>query len=403
MADTRGTKLTVKGLNLLADCQTGKKLKFTRVSMGDGNLEDGQDIRKLEGLISPRIDLDIKSCEVTGQGTTTLVTELKNNNLKTGFFAREVGIFAAGEDGKEILYAIRNTGADSEYIPAGGGSECIDMIYEIVTVVDQCENVTAVINGEISYVSRVDFNTHKDSTNPHPALLQTGEEVQNFDVLDCDYKRAGDKLNYITLANARRQILGGESFTLPLINSRLEQQERELSNVLLKMEAENTLPDCNLYLAESFKDCDSIDRLSIKVTSCAAGDNSIDIESDTGIIVGSWYWISDGVHAEYLQVKSIIKNGNVYRILAAQNLKETYTLEKTYIYRTTAYIDTDNSIVYGSGDIIGFNWEPSKEWRGAGSSTSFVVDMETSVGKKDNFDMSGNIILDNDNMIALEG
>ena len=128
MADTRGTKLTVKGLNLLADCQTGKKLKFTRVSMGDGNLEDGQDIRKLEGLIAPRIDLDIKSCEVTGQGTTTIVTELKNNNLKTGFFAREVGIFAAGEDGKEILYAIRNTGADSEYIPAGGGSECIDMI-----------------------------------------------------------------------------------------------------------------------------------------------------------------------------------------------------------------------------------------------------------------------------------
>lgn len=401
MTDTRGTKLTLKGLDLLAECQTGKNLKFTRVSMGDGTLVDGVDIRTLDGLISPKIDLAIKSCEVTGQGTTTIVTELKNNNLKTGFFAREVGIFAQGEDGKEILYAIRNTGADSEYIPAGGGSECIDMIYEIVTVVDQCENVTAVINGEISYVSRVDFNQHKDSANPHPALLQVGAEVPNFDVLNCDYKTAGDKVNYITLSNVRRQILGGESETLPLINSRLEQQEREMSNVMLKLEAENRLPDCNLYLAESFHDCDSVDRLSIKVKSCAAGDNSIDVETNNGLIVGSWYWITDSVHTEYIQIKSVIKNGNVYRILASANLKETYSLEKTYIYRTTAYIDKGNGIAYGSGDILGFNYNPPISWKGTGAKTNFQFNVDTSLKGASNFAITGDIRFTGDGKVTL--
>ena len=399
----RGTKLTDKGLQLLVECQTGKRLTFTRVAMGDGEMKDGENIRALETLKHECITLPIKSCDVTGKGTTTLVTQLINNDLEKGFFAREVGIFAKGEDGKEVLYAIRNTGNDSEYIPAGGGSECIDMIYEIVTVVDQCENVTAVINGEISYVSRVDFNQHKESVNPHPALLKIGEEVKNFDVLNCDFKKAGDKTNYISLSNVRRQILGDETSTIPVLQSRLEQQEREMSNVLLKMEAENTLPDCNLYLAESFHDCDSIDRLNVKVKSCAAGDNSIDIESDTGIIVGSWYWISDGVHAEYLQVKSIIKNSGIYRIIAYDKLKETYRISTTYIYRTTARIDTDMGTVYGSGEIKGFNWKSSMTWRGTGANMPFVVDMETSVGKKDNFDISGNIILDKSNMIALEG
>ena len=115
-------------------------------------------------MIAPKLNLPIKSIEITGVGTTVMETELKNDDLKAGFFAREVGIFAQDPETKtEVLYAYRNTGDDSEYVPAGGASEVWNLIYDVVTVVDQAENVTAVINGNVAYNTRVDFYAHRDS------------------------------------------------------------------------------------------------------------------------------------------------------------------------------------------------------------------------------------------------
>ena len=154
MSDIRSTTLTTQGLNLLAKCQTGIELKYTRVEMGDGKLGDGAVIKDFTKMISPKLNLPIKSIEITGVGTTVMETELKNDDLKAGFFAREVGIFAQDPETKmEVLYAYRNTGDDSEYVPAGGASEVWNLIYDVVTVVDQAENVTAVINGDVAYIT----------------------------------------------------------------------------------------------------------------------------------------------------------------------------------------------------------------------------------------------------------
>lgn len=95
MSTTRSTKLTYEGLNLLAKCQTGSELHFTRVIMGNGEINESQDVRQLTGLVNPMLELDIVSCEVTGTGTVTMETSLKNDKLTTGFFAKEVGIFAS--------------------------------------------------------------------------------------------------------------------------------------------------------------------------------------------------------------------------------------------------------------------------------------------------------------------
>lgn len=392
MSVTRSTRLTYAGLNLLAKGQTGTEIHFTRVIMGDGRLTEGQDIRQLTGLVNPILTLPIKTVSITGVGTTVMEAELKNTHLAAGFFAREVGIFAKeGTEGDEILYAYRNTADDSEYIPAGGGSEVWNLLYDIVTVVDQAENITANIDGSVAYVTKLDYNEHVDSTNPHKEFLQIGTEVTTAQVINCDVGQAGDKLNHISIDNLRLQVLGDTS-TIPVLNSRVRQLERENANLALRLEAEGMMPDCNMLLAENFENPDSIDQFEVKVTSCAAGDDSIDVESNYGFIIGSWYWITDGVHAEYVQVKSVIKNGSVYRVILTKVLKETYDIPVAKIYRTTAWI-TEQGTVYGSGDVLGTVYKPETVWRGttAGGTAESNEELLTGEEYKDNFEVDGTV------------
>lgn len=383
--------------------------------MGDGRISDEQDIRQLTGLVSPRLVLPIKNIKISGTGTTVLETELKNTNLDKGFIAREVGIFVYDPDtvtkkevdgktvydGTEILYAVRNTGDNSDYVPAGGGSDVWNVIYDIVTVIDQAENVTANINGDVAYLTRVDFAEHEDSSSPHPNFMRMGDEVNTADYIACDYKAPGDKINYISAGNLKTQILGDMS-DMPTLQARVRQLERENANLALKMEAENKMPDCNMLLAENFKEPDSIDTLSIKVTSCAAGDDSIDLERLYGVITGSWYWIADGVNDEFIQVKSCIKNGSVYRIIAAQKLVNTYDLANTYIYRTTADISMGEAL--GAGDKRGFVYSPSFQWAGAMANTSKDILFQMTQDKADTFDVDyvgGSIVFGADGLVSI--
>lgn len=394
---SRKTVLTKQGLDLLAKAQTGAVLHFTRAVLGDGTVAEDADLKSMTAMVNEKLTLPISNITTSGTGIATIETQLENAKLEHGFFAREVGIFASidadGTDGEEVLYAYRNTGDDSEYVPAGGGSEIWNLTYNIITIIDNAENITATISGDVVYVSAGTFNSHKDSDNPHPNFMQVGGKVDSFDYLNCGFSKAGDKLNRISLDKARLQILGGDLNALPLMNSRISQLERENANLALQLESEGMMPDCNMLLAENFMSPDSIDQLEVKVTSAAAGDDSIDVESNEGFIIGSWYWITDGVHAEYIQVRSVIKNGNVYRIIATQKLQETYSLDSTKIYRTTAWITTAGE-VYGSGDVVGTNYMPGKTWEGAisGGSADSNEALGLSLDKAGNFTVSGKIV-----------
>lgn len=396
----RCTVLTYEGLNLLAKCQTGKILHFARVVAGDGVVSDNQNLRQLTGLVNPKLEMPIRSIKVTGVGTSIIETELKNTSLTAGFFAREIGVFAVDpDDGNEILYAIRNTGNDSEYIPAGGGSEIWHIFYDIVTVVDQATNITATINGDIAYATKLELDEHINSENPHPNLLQTGKEVEGFTHLNCDFG-SNKKLNWISLDNARKAILGGEASTIPIMQSRINQLEIEQANIALQQEAEGNCPDSNLLLAEDFVNPDKIDTFAVKVKSIVAGDNGIDVETLSGIIPGAWYTVSDGVNQEYIQIKSCIKNGSVYRVLANNDINYTYNIDHTMIYRSTAQID--RGVVYGSGDKKGFNWRPSQVWQGVNANVATTLSLETTQDKADEFVCQDNLVFTADGLVSLE-
>jgi hypothetical protein len=213
--------------------------------------------------------------------------------------------------------------------------------------------------------------------------------------------QSDNHLHPISLDNARTLILGDQASTIPTLRSRVNQLETEQSNIALKMVAENDCPDSNLLLCEDFVVPDKIDTFTCKVLSVVAGDNGIDVATLDGIIPGAWYTISDGVSQEYFQIRSCIKNGTVFRILADKNLVNTYTIADTILLRSTSEIGV--GVAYGSGDKKGFNWSPSLKWQGVNANVASTIKSETTQDKIDNFTIDGDITFTPGGLITLGG
>ncbi|MBQ7515309.1 MAG: hypothetical protein IJS96_03415 [Schwartzia sp.] len=395
MSEERAMLLTYEGLTLCAKCQTGKKLKITRAVLGDGEIEDGAEIRAMTGVISPKLELLMKSATVTGVGTATIRTLLTNAELASGFFAREAGIYAEDPDtGEEILYAYRNTGADSEYVPAGGGPEIWEYIYAYTIVIDNAENVTAVISGGEVYVTQVEFQDHVESSAPHPNMPhfdgQTVTEADQFLVK----KREETHYHAMSLDAARTAILGGAASALPVMEGRINQLELELANARLKQladaETEDALAElgaANLAIYEDFDPATEIDETAIQVEAITAGDNTIKLASLIGIEEGAWYWVADGIHQERVQVASMQTNKPAKRITCTAPIVYTYNIPDTMLYRTSAGIE--QGVAYGSSDRRGLSWAPSLVWQGEHAAQTTTNWLESSLSNAASFTLSG--------------
>ncbi|WP_409174797.1 hypothetical protein [Brevibacillus fortis] len=129
-----GITLTNKGRNLQAKAQTGVELKFTRFGIGDGEL-GGQSIIDLNALISQKQSLGIAKLKTMPGGKAVAGTVISNKDLTTGFYFREIGLFAQDPTEGEILYGYANCGTTAEYIPANGGSDLIEKTFDVVMII----------------------------------------------------------------------------------------------------------------------------------------------------------------------------------------------------------------------------------------------------------------------------
>ena len=385
MADTRNTTLTIAGMNLLTKCQLGKELHFTRVMMGDGKVPEGQNIKDMTDMVSPRLKLPIGDKRLDGAGTAVMECILKNAELEQGFVARELGIYANDPDsGEEVLYAYRNTGDYSEYIPAAASGEAINFVYSVITVVGQTENVTVVIEEGLGGVSRAEFYDHQNNVNPHPNFLKIGSTVQNCLVVFVGEQNNPRRLDRISVEDLRGVLLGAKTFTLPIINGRLSQIETELANIGIRLDGPpnivvsskapsdphavwlkvdpqddeefadlifRDLDLSNMAFYDDFFPVQEIETLKISVNAITAGSRTIGVASLDGVKPGQWYTVTDGVNSEDIQVKSSSKNDGVLRIICTKDIQNTYVIDNTVILRTTADIATRVVGLTGKGGI----------------------------------------------------
>lgn len=197
-------RFTDEGKALQAKAQAGTALKFTKMQLGDGEL-GSQAIAAMTGLINPLITVGISGVKA-GNNYATVKSNFSNSGLTTGFFWREIGVFAADPEkpndrNSDILYCYANAGSLAEYIPAAG-SEIIEKIISIPCIIGDAENVSAEIESGI-YATKEELKEHIDNkNNPHGVTAEqigaltdeslTKEKILNkVDVLDIAHGGTG--------------------------------------------------------------------------------------------------------------------------------------------------------------------------------------------------------------------
>lgn len=145
MANFPGLVFTDAGRDILAKAIAGQPLVFTRVALGSG--ADPGPADALTGLVSEELNVQIESFEMVGDGTSKIRAVVTNANLDTGFFAREIGIFAQDPDTLvDVLYAYSNAGGQADFMPASGGATVVEQVLDLYAVISNASNVSAVIN-----------------------------------------------------------------------------------------------------------------------------------------------------------------------------------------------------------------------------------------------------------------
>ena len=151
MAKFKGFILTEKGRELLAKGLAGETITFTKIAIGDGTIATSE--REMTALVNQITTLQLLNVDTKGNGTCEINALLTNKSVTTGFYIRELGIFAHGNDNVEILYAY-NTSSNADYLPPFSANNVVEIEYIDTIIVDQVENITATIDPAVSYITK---------------------------------------------------------------------------------------------------------------------------------------------------------------------------------------------------------------------------------------------------------
>ena len=159
MATFGGIYLTNSGRGLLAKAQAGKLLKFKRIAIGDGALSTEENIESLQDLKNEKLSLDIQEIKTVQNDTTKISFVLSNKDIEESFCWTELGVIAEDPDTlEEVLYCYGNAGKNGEYISANGGADVLEEQININLITSNAENITAVINESMVFISAEEFS-----------------------------------------------------------------------------------------------------------------------------------------------------------------------------------------------------------------------------------------------------
>lgn len=171
-----GLVLTNRGKILQSKAQSGVALKYTRIALGDGRL-GASSILELNTLIHEVKTLPIAKLKILTGGRAVVGSVLTNQELISGFYFRELGVFAIDPDIGEILYCYGNAGDLAEYIPASG-SDIIEKNIDVQMIVGNASNVSAAIDTSLVWET-VEGSQEKVNVALIAAKDHTDQEIGN--------------------------------------------------------------------------------------------------------------------------------------------------------------------------------------------------------------------------------
>jgi hypothetical protein len=179
VAKFNGFILTEKGRELLAKGLAGETITFTKMAIGDGTSLTSE--RERTTLVNQITTLPILNINVKRNGTCEINALLTNKSVTTGFYIKELGIFAHGNDNVEILYAY-NISTSPDFVPPFSANNVVEIEYVDTIIVDQVANVTAVIDPSITYITKkyADENYLVSSKLTEILGLEFGGNIQDI-------------------------------------------------------------------------------------------------------------------------------------------------------------------------------------------------------------------------------
>ena len=375
---TVGMLCTRQGLNVLSAGLAGERIVFTKLAIGDGILEVASDneyrnaVLNLTEMKNWRMDLPIVENVNQGNGLMLLHAIKTNAEVAESFFAREQAVFAIDQStGKEILYAYRNSGDNSSFLPSNTGPVAKTIDLGIVTVIQNAQNVEAILDQSFAYVSLADFKSHVDSEHPHlntPNYYGKVTATNAFWVTNQD-----NHLYQMSVENARQAILGDAAELIPSLGKTIKDNQSKIDELKIISDAKNELGlNANMMIVEDFNPVTEIDMFKVKVLSCAQNGKIIGVQTDEGIITGQFYWISDGYNQELVQVTGSVYSTDYFHVELAERLTYAYNTNTVYLYRTTAFKNV------ATVDKKSVSWTPSTSFKGISANIERVKILDTS-------------------------
>lgn len=166
------TRLTNYGRELIARSQaTGKKLQYIKLVTGDGQL-DNQNIDTMTSVLAPKLECPFTSGgEFVDDGQFRIEFAVSNSTVTSGFFARELGVYAnlEGEsDSAAKLLAYSNGGNYASYIPSKE-TPINSKVFSLDVVIGNSTNVT-VKKIDAAYLTRGALDAHNRDTSAHAPI-----------------------------------------------------------------------------------------------------------------------------------------------------------------------------------------------------------------------------------------
>lgn len=158
-------QLTNIGRDMLTQGRAGHVLTFTKVAIGEGTAT-GTAVDSLTALKSHKLYLPIAKNETVHAGQMRLQFRVNNKVVTTGFYFREIGLYAKVDNGAEQLYAYTTCG-DKARMLYDNTYPIQERVINIDTVTDNAVNVKVILDWSIVYATRKDI---VDAIKPHKEL-----------------------------------------------------------------------------------------------------------------------------------------------------------------------------------------------------------------------------------------
>lgn len=169
---------TLAGSNLLVESIKSKKpLIFTRIALGDGTLTESEGIEGLTALKHPMAQNSVQAINSRGNGEIDVVATISNASVTSGFYARELGVFAkVGDAGTEKLFAYTNAGAQASYTPAGTSLD--EKLITVTFYIGNDVNIQINLNSQL-YITQAALDAHNSATNAHQDMFNKKLDVSS--------------------------------------------------------------------------------------------------------------------------------------------------------------------------------------------------------------------------------